>query len=413
MAFFHPNTSHVPVEASFHPPEHSDMHIQNKTLYYCYPENKQDKGPNDVIRFHISAPTRLLDTKSIAFFFNYAHGNSAYTTAPTTSRSGLYPDTIIKSLKVSFNNSQTVEFIEEYHRLHNVLKPYTSVPPNTSVPLNSTPAPASHLDYLNGGSLWFYSTNQKCIKFEMSGILGINKYLPMDFIGTLDLEIRLASSLEQSDDNFSISNPYLTMDTYRPSMDYKLAIGSIIQNQGIVLEYPTFTHFSRVLSSSRDEIILNRNIRSAKSIFVFVTRAQDETKLQGVDFGFKDALNDLSGRLNIETLYPYINSYRIGINGSWETHRPIGLATTDVEHVYETLKAFDLHGLDREMLHTPFNGQIIGYNLEKSSLMSGTDIREIKLEFNNEMGFPRAYHVFIYHDSQVLIGSGMQFMTQN
>jgi hypothetical protein len=393
MAFFHPNTSHVPVEASFHPPEHSDTHIQSKSLYYCYPENKQDKGPNDILRFHISTPTKLLDTRSLAFFFTFKAG------ANKDKDYAEYADTLIKSLKVSFNNSQTVEFIEDYHRLHNVLKPYVMTKEPTS----------THEMVLQGPASWFNNASaatdrQICLKFSFSGILGINKYLPMDSIGTLDLEIRLASSEEHEDKSFTIKQPYLTMDTYKPSLDYTNALSNIIDNQGIVLEYPTFTHFSRILHSTRDEIILHRNIRSAKAIFIIASTSADENRLQGalITNSFLLPAGSDTG----------LTSYRLAINGQWETHQPIKLGANDVEYYYETLKAFDLHGLDREFLHYPQCGEVIAYNLEKSSLMSGTQIKELKLELNSNGSNAIAYHVYIYHDAQVLISSGRQFMTQ-
>ncbi len=392
MAFFHPNTSHVPVEASFHPPEHSDTHIQSKSLYYCYPENKQDKGPNDILRFHISTPTKLIDTRSIAFFFTFKAGSDKQDDHAE------YADTLIKSLKVSFNNSQTVEFIEDYNRLHNVLKPYVMTKDSSN----------NHEMLLQGASDWFNNANdeeiQICLKFSFSGILGINKYLPMDSIGTLDLEIRLASSEEHESKSFTIKQPYLTMDTYKPSLDYTNALSNIIDNQGIVLEYPTFTHFSRILNSTRDELILNRNIRSAKAIFIIATKSVDENNLQGAKISNRVAVS-----VGSET---GLTSYRLAINGQWETHQPLKLGAWDVEYYYETLKAFDLHGLDREYLHFPSNGEVIAYNLEKSSLMSGTQIKELKLEFNSDGSNPIAYHVYIYHDAQVLISSGRQFMTQ-
>ena len=390
MAFFHPNAKNVPVEATFHPNPHSDSYITQKELYRCFPENKQDKGPGDIIRFHVSTPNRLVDTRSIAFFF---HLNMTNQNESRGEASFHYTaDTLIKSLQVSFNNSHTVEFLEEYHRMFNIFKPYISEIDESS-----------HRSALLGG-VWntLGTTKQICLKFEMSGVLGINKYLPMDFLGTLDLEIRLASSAEQNGDMFTISNPYLTMDTYHPSPDYFSALSSIVQQQGLVLEYPSFSHFSRILNSTRDEIILTRNVRSAKGIFVLVTKEEDNNKLRGPRI-----------RNNRGTTNPGTDSYRISINGKFETHQPIGLKPgTDVEHYYETLKAFDLHGLDRELLHYPYSGEVIAYNLEKSSLMSGQNIREIRLEFLNQDPQPRQYHVFIYFDQQALIAAGRQFMTQ-
>jgi hypothetical protein len=390
MAFFHPNAKNVPVEATFHPNPHSDSYITQKELYRCFPENKQDKGPGDIIRFHVSTPNRLVDTRSIAFFFNLNMTNQNESRGEASFH--YTADTLIKSLQVSFNNSHTVEFLEEYHRMFNIFKPYISEIDEST-----------HRSALLGG-VWntLGTTKQICLKFEMSGVLGINKYLPMDFLGTLDLEIRLASSAEQNGDMFTISNPYLTMDTYHPSPDYFAALSSIVQQQGLVLEYPSFSHFSRILNSTRDEIILTRNVRSAKGIFVLVTKEEDNNKLRGPRI-----------RNNRGTTNPGTDSYRISINGKFETHQPIGLKPgTDVEHYYETLKAFDLHGLDRELLHYPYSGEVIAYNLEKSSLMSGQNIREIRLEFLNQDPQPRQYHVFIYFDQQALIAAGRQFMTQ-
>jgi hypothetical protein len=192
------------------------------------------------------------------------------------------------------------------------------------------------------------------------------------------------------------------MDTYHPSPDYFAALSSIVQQQGLVLEYPSFSHFSRILNSTRDEIILTRNVRSAKGIFVLVTKEEDNNKLRGPKI-----------RNNYGTDNPGTGSYRISINGKFETHQPIGLKPgTDVEHYYETLKAFDLHGLDRDILHYSYSGEVIAYNLEKSSLMSGQNIQEIRLEFLNQDSQPRQYHVFIYYDQQALIAAGRQFMTQ-
>lgn len=392
MAFFHPNAKNVPVEATFHPNPHSDSYITRKELYRCFPENKQDKGPGDIIRFHVSTPNRLVDTRSIAFFFDLSMSNEDVS---RIAEFHFTPDTLIKSLQVSFNNSHTVEFLEEYHRMFNVFKPYIS---DIAILADDT-----HRAALIGAN-WneLGQTKQICLKFEMSGVLGINKYLPMDFLGTLDLELRLASSVEQNGDMFTISKPYLTMDTYHPSPDYFAALSSIVQQQGLVLEYPSFSHFSRILNSTRDEIILTRNVRSAKGIFVIVTKEGHNNKLRGPKI-----------RNNHGTTNPGTGSYRISINGKFETHQPIGLTpVTDVEHYYETLKAFDLHGLDRDNLHYPYSGEVIAYNLEKSSLMSGQNIQEIRLEFLNQDAQPRQYHVFIYYDQQALIAAGRQFMTQ-
>ena len=149
---------------------------------------------------------------------------------------------------------------------------------------------------------------------------------------------------------------------------------------------------------------MHRNIRSAKAIFIIASTSADEFKLQGAKISNRAAV-----AVGSDT---GLSSYRLAINGQWETHQPLKLGAWDVEYYYETLKAFDLHGLDREYLHYPQNGQVIAYNLEKSSLMSGTQIKELKLEFNSDGSNPIAYHVYIYHDAQVLISSGRQFMTQ-
>lgn len=184
--FFSQSQGAVPVEATYGRSHHSDEHILSKDLIKVFPENTQNVQGGGVIRFHIAANGKMLDPKSMMLFFtmkaseanNYLCGSL---------------HTLIQTLTVKVNNSDLIERIDNYNLIRNQFSKYLQNYAHTQTNEIGKMNGAAYDRYGSKDTVFPIESSQYGIRFDLSGFLSQNRYIPMDAIRSLDIEIQLAS----------------------------------------------------------------------------------------------------------------------------------------------------------------------------------------------------------------------------
>lgn len=212
--FFSQSQGAVPVEATYGRSHHSDEHILSKDLIKVFPENTQNVQGGGVIRFHIAANGKMLDPKSMMLFFTMKA-----TQANNYLCGSLH--TLIQTLTVKVNNSDLIERIDNYNLIRNqfskYLQNYTHTQKNEIGKMNG-----AAYDRYGGKDVVFPSaSSQYGLRFDLSGFLSQNRYIPMDAIRSLDIEIQLASATDVFIPAPAQTYPTTELQTYYASLEVK------------------------------------------------------------------------------------------------------------------------------------------------------------------------------------------------
>jgi hypothetical protein len=481
FSFFNINQGAIPVQSTYGRTQHSDDHIKHKELIKKFPDNTSPVGPGSVVRFHIANAGKMLDPKSILWFFTLKLPTQGVTKLLQGSA-----HSIIQSVEIRLNNTDLIERVENYNilrgNLHNFLTPAlhhetkntiverldgsdvgrasnvrrtkfetladssgyndSKVTQNTSLSyddlayLNKKDAADSDLkvkglDDEVEDSHWALkgseSSAKLALRFDLVGFLNQNKFIPMDAIRSLDIEITLASNTKvrapflfdanddktssdftaaaQYGDPYVISDQYLTMDMYDFSIPFRAALSEAMQESGLYFEIDTYVDYAPALSQGQTEIILRRDFSSLKGIYIVVQTTDS----------FLPTETDNSDISRVE-------EYQIFIDNRPISAQPIkvGSAVDNAEQIYETLKSLRLHG-DLQYLpgcHSTTDSigttralrkyGLLGVDLEKSDLISGRTCQEIRIYMKNTNENATA-HVYFHYDKKILALPGFQF----
>ena len=215
-SIFHKDLLVVPPEATFGPKNHSDDFILSHRLKKIFPENNTPVGENSSIRFHLYGAGQHLDTRSVRLFFT-ANINSTlpYTSKTPSSESekkfnnrlAVAPirfndwiGSLFKTLEVRLNNQTLISRIDSRNILHHVVGLYTVNQTWRRSSSGQNEGYLNSLAYRNIHGNLVESTSwqkalisrrpiQYCIEFDLENIFKTQKYIPMDMVRSLDIEL--------------------------------------------------------------------------------------------------------------------------------------------------------------------------------------------------------------------------------
>lgn len=462
--FFNINQGAVPVEATYGRTAHTDEHVKHKELIKKFPDNTSPAQPGSVVRYHIANSGKMLDPKSIVWYFDITIPVGAGTHAMFQGSA----HSLIQSIEIRLNNTDLIERVENYNilrgNLHNFLAPGTHQYVNHSIVdrldgscvgrySSVREARNTHLAYddlIDGvagnadentalvtsaeeskvTNHWIAygadSTAKLALRFDLLGFLNQNKFIPMDAIRSLDIEITLAAvekvfapyfttvGTSTYPVSYTVSNQYLTMDMYDFSIPYRAALNEAMMESGLFFEMDTYVDYAPSISQGSGEIILRRDFSSLKGIYLVIQRPKEYTG---------------SGAVGAASIHPTetqhsdiskLAEYQIFIDNRPISAQPIKVGSHEQssEQLFETLKSLRLHG-DLQYLPGAFipSGSskrllskygLIGVDLEKSTMLSGKTCQEIRIHLNNTYTQAIA-HVFFHYDKKVLALPGFQF----
>lgn len=277
---------------------------------------------------------------------------------------------------------------------------------------------------------------QVSVPLDLSGFLSQNKLISLAAIGSLDLQILLDDNnvcinnivkhMKNTDSTFNddsrgnhrdylryvIEDVYLTVNQFALSPNYNAALAGALQGPGLIFDHPTYEVFAPPIRDQNAQILLRRNLRNLKTIWVFFA---DKALINGA--GASDTSPELD-RINKTTNFPSFNlrNYNILIDGRPATSNVISTKYGEsAEAIHELAKSFRING--DNLMGTRFNTESyhrdcfgIGLDFEKTSLMSGTRMQDLQidLEFGTHSSFDgnktdlTAFVVFHY-DQRVVV----------
>ncbi len=217
-SIFHKDLLVVPPEATFGPDAHSDDFILAHRLKKIFPENQSTVSENNTIRFHIYGAGQHLDTRSVRLFFTaqmnttvpYTKGEDEYKNEANRKRNtrlAVLPirfhdwiGSLFRTVEIRLNNQTLISRIDYRNILHHIQALYivnqawrSSIQGQNEGYLNS-------LAYRNvKGELVPTNAFQKaqlslrpiqfCIEFDLENIFKTQKYIPMDLVRSIDIEL--------------------------------------------------------------------------------------------------------------------------------------------------------------------------------------------------------------------------------
>jgi len=203
---FNKNFLVVPPEAAYTPLPHSDDFILSHRLKKIWPETNSTLGENASMRFHIYGAGQHLDTKSLRLFFKarcrYPNGDGPLNTfdyyEPT--RFTEWIGSIFRTVEVRLNNQTLVSRIDYRNILHNMISLYTvpdswksSIAGQNEFYCNKLMYRTSsgEMKYAPASTLMELSKKDQsyCLELDLENILQTQKYLPMDLIRSIDIEL--------------------------------------------------------------------------------------------------------------------------------------------------------------------------------------------------------------------------------
>lgn len=206
---FNKNFLIVPPEAAYAPEPHSDDFILSHRLKKIWPETNAVLGENASMRFHIYGAGQHLDTKSLRLFFKakalYPSGNEATDSLSTfeyyePTRFTDWIGSIFRTVEIRLNNQTLISRIDYRNILHNMISLFT-VPDTWKSSVAGQNefyckklmyrTPAGFVRFAPSSTLMELSKKEQsyCIEFDLENIMQSQKYIPMDLVRSIDIEL--------------------------------------------------------------------------------------------------------------------------------------------------------------------------------------------------------------------------------
>ena len=254
------------------------------------------------------------------------------------------------------------------------------------------------------------------LRLDLCGLLNMGKYIHIPAVGSLDIELVLApatdcvNAIAAEVPTFTVTNPYLTVDTIDMSGMYLGALDKVLSTGGLVMDYETFTTFTTNIgrATGTQQVRVLRNFSSLKSIYFWL---------------FPTAKVAYCHNYTHAATKGTLTSYNVLIDG-----RPVLSHAIDVgaESVAEMRKSLRMHGdVSQDTQLTVFNATrrtidsvanynsgphvtVMGVDLEKSSLLSGRPVSEIQVELtmSADPGQDMTCIVACHYDKRIVLQSG-------
>ena len=213
-SLFHKDLLVVPPEATFGPKGHTDDFITSHRLKKIFPENTATVKENSSIRFHLYGAGQHLDMRSVRLFFTAKmdttlplNSSEEKNVKEHSSRLGVAPirfndwiGSLFRTVEVRLNNQTLISRIDYRNVLHHLIGLYTvnedwrrSVNGQNEGYFNSLcyRNTNGHLVPTNAWQKTMLSRTptQYCIEFDLENIFKTQKYIPMDLVRSVDIEL--------------------------------------------------------------------------------------------------------------------------------------------------------------------------------------------------------------------------------
>lgn len=211
-SLFHPDYLVVPPEATFSPDPHTDDFIVSHRLKKIFPETGNSfKGNGSTIRFAIYGSGQHLDTRSVRLFFN-AQALYSTETSEEKKKQALAPvrfhewiGTLFQTIEVRLNNQTLISRIDNRNILHHMLALYTVDEDWKGSIAGQNEGYLNQIAYRNTLGQVVPSTalakaklstlpQQYCLELDLENIFQSHKYIPMDLIRSINIELTTAKN---------------------------------------------------------------------------------------------------------------------------------------------------------------------------------------------------------------------------
>ena len=462
--FFHNTKSNIPVEATFTQAEHSNDHILNKRTVKYFPEDTSAKGPGSIARFHMFHSGMMLDPKSMALFMDVQLNSDANGRVFDS-----YAGSLFKSITLRLNNSFEVHRIEDANILHNAISWYTLDKNHKDSVLGEIQGYKHYRGYANNLYTHHDSVVRRVmIRWDLLGLLTINRFISMDHVRSLDIEIQFDTidrvsggisannSAEVVPATATYSDLFMKADIYEFSVPYKMALTQAVRTAGLYYNFPSYEHhLQQILPSRGTQSLRFRNSYSSlKAMFCVFECVNDLTISVGEQVPF-----DNEGKWHGKThAFPknYLTSWQCFADGLPVQNQPVNCKygpadygdeknndlndRQDIaESVFEVMKTFEVHadvsftpdvtvkgyGANNFVTNNNPNDEdsvesipkfMIAIDFEKSSLLSGQSVEEIRLDLNFSSALApvqTVLHTYFLYDTKLLVQPGLQFLKMN
>lgn len=419
MSFFPDTHSGVPPELKFVPQTHSDDVILNKQLKFYKPyTSKSIFKARDDIKFKITGD-KSIDLRTFTVTFEVAIREQSQNAGPAIrdNSNGMWPHlpddnitttlqsypllhlhnyigSIIKNLKIRFNDTVLFEELDDYNRLRWLLaKPTVDAGYQNSVwgamegykNVISTFQDTAYIASTGVGTeIEFQPSNQSfqapnyevlartlhyqksiryntyTIRLDLSGFLGRwPKILFLPAVGSIDIEMRLEenskilnnydASAKPNKAEYVVRNVYAMAEEFDLSQAYLGSLKNVLSTTGLTCEFDSYLSYPFILKPNMSEqsIRLWRRLTSLKSIYFGIYRESSNPVTE-------EKKQDILARYDVNGL----EKYQIFLDGRPLSARPITTraiqdqeATTDIdsssnysEATFELMKALRYHG---------------------------------------------------------------------
>lgn len=211
-SIFHKDLLVVPPEAQYHPKGHSDDLIVSHRLKKVFPENTTPVGENSSIRFHIYGAGQHIDMNSVRLFFNVRRNTLAADTSSVEGKEQLaklasapirfqeWIGSLFRTVEIRLNNQTLISRIDYRNILHHITGIYTINEAWKQSSNGANEGYVNQLAYRNYlGELVPANSFQKavlathdqqyCIQFDLENIFTTQKYVPLDLVRSIDIEL--------------------------------------------------------------------------------------------------------------------------------------------------------------------------------------------------------------------------------
>jgi len=211
-SIFHKDLLVVPPEAQYHPKGHSDDLIVSHRLKKVFPENTTPVGENSSIRFHIYGAGQHIDMNSVRLFFNVRRNTTAAEQTTNTGKEQLaklasapirfqeWIGSLFRTVEIRLNNQTLISRIDYRNILHHITGIYTINEAWKQSSNGANEGYVNQLAYRNYlGELVPANSFQKavlathdqqyCIQFDLENIFTTQKYVPLDLVRSIDIEL--------------------------------------------------------------------------------------------------------------------------------------------------------------------------------------------------------------------------------
>jgi len=307
-SLFHKDLLVVPPEATFGPKGHTDDFIISHRLKKIFPENTATVKENSSIRFHLYGAGQHLDMRSVRLFFTAKMDTTLPLDSSTEkevkehkSRLGVAPirfndwiGSLFRTVEIRLNNQTLISRIDYRNVLHHIIGLYTvnedwrrSVSGQNEGYFNSLCYRNTSGDLVPTNAwqktMLSRTPTQYCIEFDLENIFKTQKYIPMDLVRSIDIELTTEYNhrvicRDHTNIGYGLQSGPATKNEDRPFIAFGHAHG-LRTASGVATDDAGFVSVGLKLSSGSEIKMADFSTSSTQQL-------ADEVKLQNTSDGW-------------------------------------------------------------------------------------------------------------------------------